>query len=121
MDIKDHFKEGCMKIREESIPFPGTHNDFLSWIGLSKTAFEKYRFDQLEKTKRVKEMGFRFIGARRYLNQVVFTIRTDRNKKIAGLRTDKDENFTGRPMDNYNDACRATLILIWEMITRRLS
>ena len=111
-----------MRVGEnKAIPFPGTADDFLAWLGISKTEFETYRFDQLEQIKKVKEMGFKFIGARRHADKITFSIRTDRNKRVAGLRTDTDENFTGRPMDNYNDACRAAIIVVWEMITRRIN
>ena len=122
MELEKYFSDGCMKAgNNKAIPFPGTYNDFLKWLNISKKAFESYRFDQIENRECVKKLGLIFIGARKHADKVVFQIRTTRHKKVKGLRTDKDEVFTGRPMDNYNDACKAALIVVWEMITRRLT
>lgn len=121
MNLDEYFADGCMKIgmekKREIIPYPGTVQDFLKWVGnTDQKAVEAMKFDELELLPAMKKYHIESVGAGRWhsnLKKWSFVIK----EESTNLR--RSEEFQSKPMLDYNNAFLSGLILIWEMITRR--
>lgn len=119
--LKKIFNRGCQKkANGEWIPYPGTLDDFLDWLGVdSANRVENLNFAELENLPNIKKYGLIPLGGSHHIGKIQFRWMTTKNKIVEGLNEKEIKYFIGIGK-NYNQAALLALIIVWELITRRL-